>query len=330
MFELGHLHVSVLKLDETIIASNAGFMGKDVVHLQGINSHSPFFSKYSPGILHFLMLGIHLSEVEKKYFDLTPGGIDGYKSMLANKTETVYELWISSQRVIFPLLIKENFKKWVLTLSEKSGFISAAVSAYRDKFKGRKSGINWKRIFPNNGSYLNELDSRGDKIYFILDSLLESPDLKSGSISVRRNLIADLFLLEESGKKFSKRDFFSDSLRRIELGNQLISVIWEGKLLAAFWDISESRKLNDKFPSNGNIHKKIIICCSYFDCRISNQLMPKFHQLILELFVGVKDDNQLILEVGHKQKQLIRLLYNWKVKPFIFERNISNFVKKSQ
>ena len=47
MFELGHLHVSLLKLDEKVIASNAGFIGEDVIHLQGINSHSPFFSKYS-------------------------------------------------------------------------------------------------------------------------------------------------------------------------------------------------------------------------------------------------------------------------------------------
>jgi hypothetical protein len=62
LFEQDLLHATVLKLNEEIIASNIGTTGNNSVHLQGINTHSPLYAKYSPGILHFLMLGKLLAD----------------------------------------------------------------------------------------------------------------------------------------------------------------------------------------------------------------------------------------------------------------------------
>jgi hypothetical protein len=171
MFELGHLHVSVLKLNEIIIASNAGFKSPDMIHLQGINSHSPFFSKYSPGILHFLMLGIHLEEIEVNYFDLTPGGKDGYKSMLSNTTEIAYELWISDKKYVFFKKLEEKLKFWLKEVSgipifQKNNFSDLGLSI-KNYFNRTKLRLN-KNYLIHGTENLNYLQKRKIDISYCL------------------------------------------------------------------------------------------------------------------------------------------------------------------
>jgi CelD/BcsL family acetyltransferase involved in cellulose biosynthesis len=97
LFQDGQLHVTRLKLNDEIIASNAGVQGKGVVYLQGFNTHSPTYAKYSPGILLFLMLGIQMSKEGLQEFDLTPGEAEGYKADLATSQYYAYELIITSR-----------------------------------------------------------------------------------------------------------------------------------------------------------------------------------------------------------------------------------------
>src|SRR5687768_18143535 len=52
------------------------------LHLQGINSFAAAYARYSPGIIHFLLLGKLLAEEGVAVFDLTPGA-DAYKDTLA-------------------------------------------------------------------------------------------------------------------------------------------------------------------------------------------------------------------------------------------------------
>lgn len=305
MFELGHLHVSLLKLNETVIASNAGFTGEDVVHLQGINSHSPFFSKYSPGILLFLMLGVQLSEKGKKYFDLTPGGIDGYKSMLSNSKVGVHELWISGKISIYYLVFREKAKKWVLGISAKSGFFSAALSSYRDKIKSRRASNNLYGLNLNKERALDGKNSKRDKIYFNLTSISFGTELRKDFFSIKRNQISDLFLFGEEERKLNKKDLFSDSLKRIEMGHDLLTVVQDGKLKAVLWlmklqgkndlENSESRSTFD-FP---------ILSFSYYEESCLNEIILAVKQNFQYLFPEIENFEGIRIELSKKERDLI-------------------------
>lgn len=124
LFEQKLLHVTILKLDEAIIASNVGATGKKWVHLQGVNTHDPSYAKYSPGILHFLMLGKQLAEEGMEVFDLTPGA-DTYKVGLATDYTTAHQLYIGNSlgKVAgeLKLLFVDNIKKVAAGLGMKEG-----------------------------------------------------------------------------------------------------------------------------------------------------------------------------------------------------------------
>lgn len=298
MFELGHLHVSLLKLNETVIASNAGFTGTDVVHLQGINSHSPFFSKFSPGILLFLMLGIQLSEKGKKYFDLTPGGIDGYKSMLSNSTETVHELWISNKKFIFVLAVRETVKKWILNLSERSGFFSAAFSTYSNKIKGRRTFIKWKGRYGSNSNNSDDTKSTKDKLYFNLISTSFGTKKRSEFFAINKNQISDLFLFDERKKELSKRELFSDSLKKIEMGHDLITVVQGEKLKAVLWFIKGQEKNHLENSGRRSTFDAPILAISFCDEACFSDVIYTMKENIGFLFPDNEKIKGIMLELN--------------------------------
>lgn len=298
MFELGHLHVSLLKLNETVIASNAGFTGTDVVHLQGINSHSPFFSKFSPGILLFLMLGIQLSEKGKKYFDLTPGGIDGYKSMLSNSTETVHELWISNKKFIFVLAVRETVKKWILNLSERSGFFSAAFSTYSNKIKGRRTFIKWKGRYGSNSNNSDDTKSTKDKLYFNLISTSFGTKKRSEFFAINKNQISDLFLFDERKKELSKRELFSDSLKKIEMGHDLITVVQGEKLKAVLWFIKGQEKNHLENSGRRSTFDAPILAISFCDEACFSDVICTMKENIGFLFPDNEKIKGIMLELN--------------------------------
>lgn len=302
MFELGHLHVSLLKLNETVIASNAGFSGEDVVHLQGINSHSPFFSKYSPGILLFLMLGVQLSDKGKKYFDLTPGGSDGYKSMLSNSKEEVHELWISNKKFIFSLILREKAKKWVLAISEKSGFFSAAMSSYRDKIKGRRVSNS---LNLNSEKNLDGKNSKRDKINFNLTSISFATETRNESLTIKRNQISDLFLFDDEEKKLNKRDLFSDSLKRIEMGHDLLTVVQDGKLKAVLWLMKLQGKNHLENSESRSTFDAPLLSFSFCEKSFFNEILQAIKQDIQFLFPEIENVEGILIEVNKKERDLI-------------------------
>ncbi len=107
LFRLQLLHVSVLKVNEKIIAAVIAITEKDWLCLAGINCHSPFNARlYSPGLMHFILLAKLLKEEGITWFDLTPG-YDTYKEELANRHHEVKELLISNSR---SLKIKKGYE----------------------------------------------------------------------------------------------------------------------------------------------------------------------------------------------------------------------------
>jgi hypothetical protein len=90
------LHVTVLRAGRSILAAHLGLSGKGQVYL-GIPAQSPFYARYSPGVLHLLMLAKNLKEQGYSALDLTPGGAP-WKERFATDHEEAHVLTIFSTR----------------------------------------------------------------------------------------------------------------------------------------------------------------------------------------------------------------------------------------
>lgn len=88
------LHVTVLRAGKSMLAAHLGLSGKGQVYL-GIPAHSPFYARYSPGVLHLLMLAKNLKEQGYSALDLTPGGAP-WKERFTTDHEEAHVLTIFS------------------------------------------------------------------------------------------------------------------------------------------------------------------------------------------------------------------------------------------
>lgn len=82
-------HASVLMAGEHILAANIGSRGPTSVAL-GLVTQSPFISKYSPGVLLFLLLGRELGLAGFQNLDLTPSVDLRYKERFADHFSTAH------------------------------------------------------------------------------------------------------------------------------------------------------------------------------------------------------------------------------------------------
>lgn len=313
MFELGHLHVSLLKLNETIIASNAGFIGLDVVHLQGINSHSPFFSKYSPGILQFLMLGIRLFENGKMIFDLTPGGVGGYKSMLSNTVTHVNELWISKRKIIFTLLFREKVKNLAFFLSGKSKIFNLVLSTFRKNAKQRNRIFGFNNSLLDSSNLLEREDSRRDKLYFSMSSIPTKLENHVNLFTMKRNQILDLFLFEPSKTYRNKSDFFSESLKKIEMGYDLITITQNKKLKAIIWWMKGLDKNQVGNSESGTLFDGPVLSFYFFEANSVLNILVSLKENFLFFYPEIGDFKKIYFEIKREDRNAFLFLGNEKL-----------------
>jgi CelD/BcsL family acetyltransferase involved in cellulose biosynthesis len=85
----GLLHVTVLRCAGRIASAQINVENRGEVVL-GLVTHSPWFSRHSPGKLHTLLLARALHREGYRALDLTPGG--GYKDRFATRHDEVYSL----------------------------------------------------------------------------------------------------------------------------------------------------------------------------------------------------------------------------------------------
>ena len=243
LFEQNLLHATVLKLDNTIIASNVGVKGKGLVHLQGVNTHDPFYAKYSPGILHFLMLGKQLAQEKIEVFDLTPGK-DPYKESLANDFSTVYELYIGSA---FGSIIKRWSYRFSDLLKVHLTRMGVKESEWR-KTKERVAGlkdqfqhIRYQGLIGSIKSVVQQLRAPRDYMVFTapVDKLLPRV---APAIKVRENSLGDLLLYEARGSWITRWAFLQAAMRRLEVGERCYTWCREDRLLACAWLSNKEEK----------------------------------------------------------------------------------------
>jgi CelD/BcsL family acetyltransferase involved in cellulose biosynthesis len=309
LFELKLLHVSGLKVDDKLIASNAGVMAPKVVYLQGINSHSPFYSKYSPGILHFLKLGISLKESGFEYFDLTPGGADGYKNMLATKSSFAYELWFSTKNASvkrkFFEKIKNHLKPFLnnkIILGENFSNLNLASTRLKLRFRFWLKEL----LSPKKDCLFQFLESQSKLIHFneLSRSSIDNNHLSLEDInSYQVNSIHDLFLYNEKYFPVPRMDFFSDCLTRIEFGQLMFTITQNKSLLGVFWYIPSTAK-KSKTPS-ADLDEKNILTYSFISNKnkISlvlslNKILKDYESLIgvNDLWIGINESHKLFTD----------------------------------
>ncbi|MGY6521535.1 MAG: GNAT family N-acetyltransferase [Mongoliitalea sp.] len=232
------LHVTVLMSNEQMISFNVGIKDKETVYLQGLNGHHPKFSKYSPGILLFLMLGIHLNKTGYHCFDLTPGGADGYKNSLSTSIGTAYDCYIGSEKLIAKLKFKDRIKEFLKPkLQGKKIFGEEYDNLSNFGFKMKLKWKTMKSNLPTNGSreYMHFL-YEATQILPWEDFKEKVTESKTGN-TIHHNEYRDFFKYQEKNTNRSIYALLSDCIMRIENGQECYTIVQDKCLKGIVWYI---------------------------------------------------------------------------------------------
>ncbi len=307
LYDLGLIHLSLFTLNQELIASNAGIVGKDMVHLQGINSHSPFYAKHSPGILHFLQLGIALADEGFSFFDLTPGGAGGYKEMLASEQKLAWELIMLSPPKIALSKVIEVTKKTFLTGLAKTrlaGNSSDFKSLWLDKKnKGKLFLKNPSKLFRSDG--MNKIWSNQPKKYFSFNTAVKGSF--QGEFNIAQNELKDFLDYNEKGSLITRWEFLSDCMKRIELGHIPFTIKENGELVAVFWEIPINAKSGENKVDK---YDKTTFTYSYYKEDFHGHLLGIANHLISSLIDAEKLTLPYDFQVTSGQKHLLYKLKN--------------------
>lgn len=203
LFQQGLLHVTLLKIGDEIIASMIGVYDKNWLHLQGVNTHSPTHGKYSPGILHFYLLG-DLIRKENSIFDLTPG-LDEYKERWATDHDWVYTVTLTQNRKFY---IKRFLKKFVYSTLIKLGFKPMKVELM---LKKQVYLFKKKRKF-------GQLNKLWKKEALFSKRLLLPLKKDFDHMPIEENNLVDLLKYEETEGNLSRWEFMETVMK--EMGNK--------------------------------------------------------------------------------------------------------------
>ncbi|TPE42512.1 GNAT family N-acetyltransferase [Pontibacter mangrovi] len=228
LFRQGMLHVTVLKLDEHYLASLVAVADRGWVHLQGLNSHSPFFAKYSPGMLHFLSLGNYLHREGKAVFDLTPGD-DSYKERFANVHDQVHTLVIShNPAFLLKKKLKKIFHTWLLEKGKRPMSVELALQKKKYQLKHTlQAGLkNMAR------QQLQRLKPPKPEALFLKTGPSATP---VPAVAVKQDSLSDLLLYQATKGNLSRWEFTEKAMRLYENGAHAYTWTAHQKLLACAW-----------------------------------------------------------------------------------------------
>ncbi|AKD04395.1 GNAT family N-acetyltransferase [Pontibacter korlensis] len=246
LFKNNLLHVTVLKVNGEVIASNVGAVGKGSVHLQGINSHAPSYARYSPGILHFLMLGRLLSEEGILVFDLTPGA-DAYKDALATDYAEAYQIDVVSRAEKLEMIS-------ALTLVGKAKATALRLGVKPEKIKGLKYDylLFKERLEGFKKLGLGTVLSNGYRLFkgglkeqvYLLDETMCANSAGSAEV-IKCCSLNDLLAYAPASQDTTRWDFLKEAMRKLENGEQSYTWCREGRLIACAWyNVSKEANMN--------------------------------------------------------------------------------------
>jgi CelD/BcsL family acetyltransferase involved in cellulose biosynthesis len=234
LFEQNNLHATVLKLNDTIIASNVSIGGNSRFHLQGINSFAVPYARYSPGIIHFLLLGKLLAEEGVAVFDLTPGA-DAYKDTLATEYTEAYTLSIGNNYYRFTNRLRSRLNRYVKNKA-------ALVGIKRDTLKKVQRSIELNKV---KFMHLARKDLTSLFAFFLSKLKRRRKTMKcwvvqnafttAGVIIIHKDNLNDLLDFDQQEITYSQQEFLADAMHRFEEGSHCYSWAEDGLLLGCAW-----------------------------------------------------------------------------------------------
>lgn len=293
LFRNDILHVTLLLLNGEIIGCLAGVAGKQWVHLQGINTHSPFYSKYSPGILHFYQLGKHLTDDgDTAVFDLTPGG-DSYKERWATDHDTVYHLTLAGSMTFF---VKRSLKKSFHSLLIRFNLrpMTVELMLEKNKYLLKQKGLRGMLA-------QKKLASR-----FILENYRQQASRLT--TDVKKNSLADLLDFEDKYKSVTRWEFIENAMKLLGEGFDVYTYSNGELLLACIWISYQETTPHQK----GNEAASEPILSSPF-CHPS--FANNFREFLSAVFIKLAPEEQRIFHANldPAEKQLFSKIEDIKV-----------------
>ncbi|MBX0332367.1 GNAT family N-acetyltransferase [Pontibacter sp. HSC-14F20] len=274
LFKLGLLHVTLLKVEDTIVASNVGVTGRNWVHLQGINTHSPMQAKHSPGILHFLMLGVMLAEEGIAVFDLTPGS-DPYKESLATDFTHSTELVFGNMVNILNKNLKFNSIKYLKNTLPKLGIAQHQIRHMSHRaavVKEKVKLLNRRNLFQLLKKNIQNIVKTNEVRVFCV----QPAKGQHQGIPAKKNELKDLLCYIPTTTLVSKWEFLSDAMRRLETGQHVYTWQENGQLLGCAW-LSESNVTRPSLNSKLELSAQAAV--------LSNFYCPSLSQVQLQAFI---------------------------------------------
>jgi len=227
------LHVTVMKIGDSLVASHIGVRNKNEVVL-GIVGHSPFEAAHSPGKLHILQLGLLLHEEGFTNLDLTPGG-DPYKEDRATRYDDAHELTVF-------------LDKKALAAHRRSLRLQAFEKKVAGTLRLNKQGLSRLRSFLRNPiRWLGWLLSSVRRwVWSSEETRFYRAQANAGSTAeseAHRDCLRDLLCYEPGGPRCrSKQEFLSESLTAIEAGVRFYSQARNGTLVSRAWVATSTSK----------------------------------------------------------------------------------------
>jgi CelD/BcsL family acetyltransferase involved in cellulose biosynthesis len=234
-FEQNNLHATVLKLNDTIIASNVSMRENNRLYLQGINSFAAPLARYSPGIIHFLLLGKLLAEEGVDVFDLTPGE-DMYKGTLATDFTVAYTLSIGNSYHGFTNRFKSQVNNYLKNTASRIGVNIKTLKQLKRSFNDHKTkfmhavkhGVTSLFLY-----FIHQMKWRRKITHHL--AVRKHYTFSGPLLNVQKDNLKDLLDFDEQEIRYSVQEFLTDAMKRFEAGAHCYSWVEDSVLLACAW-----------------------------------------------------------------------------------------------
>lgn len=225
LFAHPHLmHVTILTLDKELIASHIGFLSRAQLHL-GTLTTTVFqrHARYSPGVLHLLLLAQQLAKEDIPLLDLTPYG--EFKEKMATHSDNACLLVLYSSRARLVYASARNAgirvtKRALARIGVTPAILRARISSTRESAR-----------------LLSQRLRNGSRRKILLGAPIARVAGRSMP-SAARNKVADLLLYE--GR--DRQQFLATAVVRMEAHARLYSWIKHDSLTCCMWVSRENQE----------------------------------------------------------------------------------------
>jgi hypothetical protein len=307
MFEQNLLHVTVLKVNGEMVASIVAVVGKNWVHLGGVNIHTPFYAGYySPGFVHFMMLGQQLYQEAIAVFDLTPGG-DSYKERMATRHDHVYEMTVTSNPVFrLKRLAKKQIHDGLIKAGKRPMAVELSLQKWLYLFKGRIRMAKERGVLRSAVEQIKRTWSDNNQRTYLIQV---KPKSQMTPIQLHKNDLGDLLEYDQKSAWLTRWEFLEDAMRRFEEGGVCYTWSEGGQLLGCTWlNSSNPVSENEKPLSDFNAPDGAVVLHELYCHRIGRHRLGDMLSTVIKEVAGEREVRQVYVIVNASDTDLCQAL----------------------